>query len=163
MNETKEAFTEMFGFSGYSKSKKLSFDEPFDFEGFAESSAKLSNDQINNLIQATAKKIGECVHPLETNSITLYTKEGESRQVYRCAFTFMRVSGGFPSGFGVQSDVMVREDGSAVCVGISTQPMRSQTAETVQPYILSTASDYEEFEFISKKNMPTIDALKAVS
>lgn len=162
-SDGKEKFVEMFGFSGHSNPSPVVIDQPFDLAGYTEKGAKLSHNDMDRLIQATMDKIGECVFPLETNSVAMYTKDGENDAIYRCAFTFMKISGGFPVGFGVQTDIKMGENGVARVMGISTQPMRKQTSENVTPYTLSNAAEFEEFEFISKKNIPTIDALKALS
>lgn len=148
-----EKFVEMFGFSGHSPAKGLNINRPYEGAGSSPSdkAVALNNTQMNTIIQAVMKDIGTCVYPLETNRVR---EIGDS--VYRCNFTFMANDGGFPIGVGVQSDIMLK-DGTANVMGITTQPLK--TNGDIQPFNQSVGSEFQEFEMILKKNVPSADAL----
>ena len=147
-----EKFVEMFGFSGHSPAKGVRLDRPYKGSGsLRDDPITVTRDQINMIIQAVMKEMDTCVYPLETNRVR---EIGDS--VYRCNFTFMANDGGFPIGVGVQSDVMLK-DGKANVMGITTQPLK--TNGDIQPFNQSVGSEFQEFEMILKKNVPSADAL----
>ena len=97
----------------------------------------------------------ECIYPLETNSIKKFVKDGDQGEpsvAYKCMFTFMTTKG-FVYGFGVQADIV---DGQLL--GVQTQQM--STNGEIKPYTDEVASDFTEFEMITKKNIPTLEKLK---
>ena len=148
-----EKFVEMFGFSGHSPAKGLNINRPYEGTETSPSDkvVALNNTQMNTIIQAVMKDIGTCVYPLETNRV----REIDD-SVYRCNFTFMANDGGFPIGVGVQSDVMFK-DGKANVMGITTQPLK--TSDEIQPFNQSVGTDFQDFEMILNKNIPSADAL----
>jgi hypothetical protein len=107
-----------------------------------------------NLVRGYFK---ECVYPLETNSIKKYVKSNadgvDSSVAYKCAFTFMTTRG-FVYGFGVQADIV---DGKLA--GVQTQQM--STNGDIKPYTDEIAKEFTEFDMIVKKNIPTLEQLKA--
>ena len=157
MMTNKESFVEVMGFAGYKKPTHIEADKKFDYEGYTEQVAAVTATELQtmiNLVQGYFKD--DCVYPLETNSIKKFIKsngENESSVAYKCAFTFMTTKG-FVYGFGVQADIV---DGQLL--GIQTQQLGGNGE--IKPYTDEIASDFTEFEMITKKNLPTLEKLKA--
>ena len=157
MMTNREPFVEVMGFAGYKKPTRVSADERFDYTGYNEEITTVTATELQSMINLVQGYFKECVYPLETNSIKKYVKssgEGSKPSVaYKCAFTFMTTRG-FVYGFGVQADIV---DGKLV--GVQTQQM--STNGEIKPYTDEIASDFTEFEMITKKNIPTLEKLKA--
>ena len=157
MMTNREPFVEVMGFAGYKKPSRISADERFDYTGYTEQVAAVTATELQTMINLVQGYFRECVYPLETNSIKKYVKSnadgGDSSVAYKCAFTFMTTKG-FVYGFGVQADIV---DGKLV--GVQTQQMA--TNGDIKPYTDEIASDFTEFEMITKKNIPTLEQLKA--
>lgn len=157
MMTNREPFVEVMGFAGYKKPSRISADERFDYTGYTEQVAAVTATEIQTMINLVQGYFRECVYPLETNSIKKYVKSNadgvDSSVAYKCAFTFMTTRG-FVYGFGVQADIV---DGKLV--GVQTQQM--STNGDIKPYTDEIASDFKEFEMITKKNIPTLEQLKA--
>lgn len=159
LSSDREKFVEKRGFAGYDKPTDVrKQDAAFDYSGYTEDVARLTSDEMNDIIRVTQEGISTCAYPIETNSIKKYTKTEDGSVVYKCAFTFMAIRG-FPFGFGVNSDVMLTP--APKLMGIRTQPMTKDTVATVVPYQEEVAQDFTEFEMITKKNVPTLAQLKA--
>ena len=156
MMSNREPFVEVMGFAGYKKPKRISADERFAYTGYTEQVAAVTATELQSMIKLVKGYFRECVYPLETNSIKKYVKSNadgvDSSVAYRCAFTFMTTSG-FVYGFGVQADVV---DGKLL--GVQTQQMTDNG--DIKPYTDEIASDFTEFEMITKKNIPTLEQLK---
>ncbi|MDB4588411.1 hypothetical protein N9095_00365 [bacterium] len=154
---SRESFVEVMGFAGHSKPSRISADTRFDYTGYTEAVAAVTATEIQEMINLVQGHFKECVYPLETNSVKKFVKSNtdgvDSSVAYKCSFTFMTTKG-FVYGFGVQADIV---DGKLE--GVQTQ----QTAANgnIKPYTEDIASDFTEFEMITKKNMPTLDQLKA--
>lgn len=160
MMTNKESFVEVMGFAGYKKPSHIKADKKFDYEGYTEQVAAVTATELQNMINLVQGYFkDECVYPLETNSIKKYVKNtsgsaAEPESVaYKCAFTFMTTKG-FVYGFGVQADVV---DGQLL--GVQTQQLGGNGE--IKPYTDDIASDFTEFEMITKKNLPTLEKLKA--
>lgn len=157
MMTNREPFVEVMGFAGYKKPSRVSADERFDYTGYTEQVAAVTATELQTMINLVQGYFKECVYPLETNSIKKYVKSNadgvDSSVAYKCAFTFMTTRG-FVYGFGVQADIV---DGKLV--GVQTQQM--STNGDIKPYTDEIASDFTEFEMITKKNVPTLEQLKA--
>ena len=157
MMTNKESFVEVMGFAGYKKPTHIEADKKFDYEGYTEQVAAVTATELQTMINLVQGYFKECVYPLETNSIKKYVKSNadgvDSSVAYKCAFTFMTTKG-FVYGFGVQADIV---DGKLV--GVQTQQM--STNGEIKPYTDEIASDFTEFEMITKKNIPTLEQLKA--
>jgi hypothetical protein len=158
MMTNKESFVEVMGFAGYKKPSHIEADKKFDYEGYTEQVAAVTATELQtmiNLVQGYFKD--ECVYPLETNIIKKFVKSNadgvDSSVAYKCAFTFMTTKG-FVYGFGVQADIV---DGQLL--GIQTQQLGGNGE--IKPYTDEIASDFTEFEMITKKNLPTLEKLKA--
>ena len=151
MMTNREPFVEVMGFAGYKKPSRISADERFDYTGYTEQVAAVTATELQTMINLVQGYFKECVYPLETNSIKKYVTDGSV--AYKCAFTFMTTKG-FVYGFGVQADVV---DGKLV--GVQTQQMTDNG--DIKPYTDEIASDFTEFEMITKKNIPTLEQLKA--
>ena len=147
-----EKFVEMFGFSGHSPARGVRFDRPYKGSGsLRDEPITVTRDQINMIIQAVMKEMDTCMYPLETNNIKLIDDS-----VYRTNFTFMASDAGFPIGVGIQADVMLKDNVASV-VGMSTQPMK--ISGNIEVFNQSIGAEFQEFEMISKSNLPTLDAL----
>lgn len=157
MMTNREPFVEVMGFAGYKKPSRISADERFDYTGYTEQVAAVTATELQSMVNLVQGYFKECVYPLETNSIKKYVKSNadgvDSSVAYKCAFTFMTTRG-FVYGFGVQADIV---DGKLV--GVQTQQM--STNGDIKPYTDEIASDFTEFEMITKKNVPTLEQLKA--
>lgn len=157
MMTNREPFVEVMGFAGYKKPSRISADERFDYTGYTEQVAAVTATELQSMINLVQGYFKECVYPLETNSIKKYVKSNadgvDSSVAYKCAFTFMTTRG-FVYGFGVQADIV---DGKLV--GVQTQQM--STNGDIKPYTDEIASDFTHFEMITKKNVPTLEQLKA--
>jgi hypothetical protein len=157
MMTNRESFVEVMGFAGYKKPSRISADERFDYTGYTEQIAAVTATELHSMFNLVQGYFKECVYPLETNSIKKYVKssgEGSEPSVaYKCAFTFMTTKG-FVYGFGVHADIV---DGKLV--GVQTQQMTDNGV--IKPYTDEIASDFTEFEMITKKNIPTLEQLKA--
>lgn len=157
MMTNREPFVEVMGFAGYKKPSRISADERFDYTGYTEQVAAVTATELQSMVNLVQGYFKECVYPLETNSIKKYVKSNadgvDSSVAYKCAFTFMTTRG-FVYGFGVQADIV---DGKLV--GVQTQQM--STNGDIKPYTDEIASDFTQFEMITKKNVPTLEQLKA--
>tara|TARA_R110002073_G_scaffold59781_9_gene150304 strand:+ start:3274 stop:3801 length:528 start_codon:yes stop_codon:yes gene_type:complete len=152
----REPFVEVMGFAGYKPPSRITADKKFDYNGYTEEVAVVTATEINEMINLVKDYFKECLYPLETNSIKKFTKSNadgvDSSVAYRCSFTFMTTRG-FVYGLSVQADIV---DGKLV--GVQTQQMTADGA--IKPYSDDIASDFTEFEMITKKNMPTLEQLK---
>lgn len=157
MMSNRESFVEVMGFAGYNKPERIHADKRFDYTGYTEEVAVVTATELQHIINLVQGYFKECVYPLETNSVKKYIKSNtdgvDSSVAYKCAFTFMTTKG-FVYGFGVQADIV---DGELR--GIQTQQL--STNDEIKPYTDEIASDFTEFEMITKKNMPTLEKLKA--
>ena len=152
MMTSREPFVEVMGFAGYKKPSRIEATKRFDYTGYTEETAAVTASEIQRMIQLVQGYFkGECVYPLETNSIKKFVKD--SSVAYKCAFTFMTTRG-FVYGFGVQADIV---DGKLL--GIHTQQLDGNGE--IKPYTDEIASDFVDFDLITKKNMPTLEKLKA--
>lgn len=153
----REPFVEVMGFAGYKRPSRVSADERFDYTGYTERVASVTATELQSMINLVRGYFKECVYPLETNSIKKYVKSNadgvDSSVAYKCAFTFMTTSG-FVYGFGVQADIV---DGKLA--GVQTQQM--STNGDIKPYTDEIAKEFTEFDMIAKKNIPTLEQLKA--
>ena len=148
---SRESFVEVMGFAGHSKPSRISADTRFDYTGYTEEVTAVTATEIQEMINLVQGHFKECVYPLETNSVKKFVKD--SSVAYKCSFTFMTTKG-FVYGFGVQADIV---DGKLE--GVQTQ--QTNANGDIKPYTEDIASDFTEFEMITKKNMPTLDQLKA--
>lgn len=153
----REPFVEVMGFAGYKRPSRISADERFDYTGYTERVASVTATELQSMISLVQGYFKECVYPLETNSIKKYVKSNadgvDSSVAYKCAFTFMTTRG-FVYGFGVQADIV---DGKLA--GVQTQQM--STNGDIKPYTDEIAKEFTDFDMIAKKNIPTLEQLKA--
>tara|TARA_R110002072_G_scaffold13429_4_gene56451 strand:+ start:2816 stop:3337 length:522 start_codon:yes stop_codon:yes gene_type:complete len=150
----REPFVEVMGFAGYKKPERISADKKFDSTGYTEQLAAVTATEIRDIIQLVQGYFKECTYPIETNNVKKFVKTNgaDSSVAYKCAFTFMTTKG-FVYGFGVQADIV---DGQLL--GVQTQQL--STNGNIKPYTAEVASDFTEFEMITKKNIPTLEQLK---
>lgn len=152
-----EKFVEAFGFSGHSAPNPPVFNKEFDASGYKEEAVTVTRNQMQKIIQSVMKEMKLCdAYPLETNYVHLLQKGGVD-PIYRCHFTFMAKDGGFPVGIGVQSDVIMNDNGARV-VGLTTQPAKGPGGIT--PFDPTVGAEYTGFEMISKNNIPNMNALE---
>jgi hypothetical protein len=155
LSDKKENFIEAFGFSGHSAPNPPKFDKQYDTAGYTEEDTVVERDQVHGIIQSVMAEMDICgAYPLETNQIRKMTKAG-SDPIYRCSFTFMITDGGFPVGIGVQSDVTHTNE----VLSLRTQPI--QASDINSSDVKMSGGEYADFELISEKSAPTMDALKA--
>jgi hypothetical protein len=157
MMTKKEPFVEVMGFAGYKKPSRIEAAKRFDYSGYTEEVAAVTATELQEMINLVKGYFKECVYPLETNSIKKFVKSNadgaDSSVAYQCSFTFMTTRG-FVYGLGVQADIV---DGKLM--GVQTQQMGMDS--NIKPYTDEIASDFTEFEMITKKNMPSLEQLKA--
>lgn len=133
---SKENFTEIFGFSGYSKpildvniNDKI---DTIDYSQFEEKKALISNDLLQELVFTVQRHLKMPSYAIETSSIKkLVDKTDSSKIIYRCRFMFMYTKG-FPFGFGVSADIMMTP--KPTIIAITTQPQSEQTYSPVEPF-----------------------------
>tara|TARA_R110001592_G_scaffold249763_1_gene512271 strand:- start:20472 stop:20999 length:528 start_codon:yes stop_codon:yes gene_type:complete len=157
MMTSREPFVEVMGFAGYKKPSRIEADNKFDYLGYTEQVAAVTATELQNMINLVQGYFkDDCVYPLETNSIKKFVKsngENEPSVAYKCAFTFMTTKG-FVYGFGVQADIV-----NGQLLGVRTQQLGGNSE--IKPYTDEIANDFTEFEMITKKNLPTLEKLKA--
>lgn len=143
---------ELFGFSGHKRTPPLR-SEAAEIPEVTQDDrvTDASPDLIQSLVRATMNHYkGECLYPIETNSIHKIPGGGKDR--YRCSFTFVRQDTGFPTGVVVQSVV---EHPSGKVLGATTQVATRSELESQDLGNLERFDKYEE-------NLPTLDALKEI-
>ena len=134
---SKEKFTEIFGFSGYSKpilnvSINEKLNSSIDVSNYEEKAALIDNDTLQTLLFTVQSKLKLPSYAVETNSIKKFVdKTDPSKIIYRCRFMFVYTKG-FPFGFGVSADIMMSP--KPTIVAMTTQPQSEQTYSPVEPF-----------------------------
>jgi hypothetical protein len=134
---SKEKFTEIFGFSGYSKpilnvSINEKLNSSIDISNYEEKAALIGNDLLQELLFTVQRHLKMPTYAVETNSIKKFVdKTDPSKIIYRCRFMFIYTKG-FPFGFGVSADILMTP--KPTIVAITTQPQSDQTYSPVEPF-----------------------------
>lgn len=134
---SKEKFTEIFGFSGYSKpilnvSINETLNNSIDVSNYEEKAALIDNDLLQELLFTVQRHLKMPTYAVETNSIKKFVdKTDPSKIIYRCRFMFIYTKG-FPFGFGVSADILMTP--KPTIVAITTQPQSDQTYSPVEPF-----------------------------
>jgi hypothetical protein len=157
-------FTEMFGFSGFSKPvDTIMLNEPeADLTDYVElgEDIELSNDLMQKMVLATnreiSKKTGLCTYIIETTAIKKFTNVKTAQEIYRCMFMAVKHSG-FALGFAVTSDIRM-DDGTATVLSVRSQPINVDSP--VDPSIYQTNVEGKEFEDYSLVRQSEIYMIK---
>lgn len=134
---SKEKFTEIFGFSGYSKpilnvSINEKLNSSIDVSNYEEKAALIDNDLLQELLFTVQRHLKMPTYAVETNTIRKFVdKTDPSKIIYRCRFMFIYTKG-FPFGFGVSADILMTP--KPTIVAITTQPQSDQTYSPVEPF-----------------------------
>lgn len=134
---SKEKFTEIFGFSGYSKpilnvSINEKLNSSIDVSNYEEKAALIGNDLLQELLFTVQRHLKMPTYAVETNTIRKFVdKTDPSKIIYRCRFMFIYTKG-FPFGFGVSADILMTP--KPTIVAITTQPQSDQTYSPVEPF-----------------------------
>lgn len=133
----REKFTEIFGFSGYSKpilnvSINEKLNSSIDVSNYEEKAALIDNDLLQELLFTVQRHLKMPTYAVETNTIRKFVdKTDPSKIIYRCRFMFIYTKG-FPFGFGVSADIMMSP--KPTIVAMTTQPQSEQTYSPVEPF-----------------------------
>lgn len=137
LTTSKEKFTEIFGFSGYSKpilnvSINEKLNSSIDVSNYEEKAALIDNDLLQELLFTVQRHLKMPTYAVETNTIRKFVdKTDPSKIIYRCRFMFIYTKG-FPFGFGVSADILMTP--KPTIVAITTQPQSDQTYSPVEPF-----------------------------
>ena len=106
LTTNREPFTEIFGFSGYSKptgSVRLDDARP-DLTGFRQAEANVNNDMMQDFVlqanREISKRTGLCTYIIETTAMKKYINDENDKEIYECMFMVVKNSG-FAYGFSV--------------------------------------------------------------
>lgn len=159
----REPFTEIFGFSGYTKvSDPIRFDDPRpDLSSYKAAEASVTNDTMQKFVLRTneeiQKRTGLCTYIIETTSLKRYVKEDSD--MYECVFMAVKNSG-FAFGFSVAALFELSGD-DAKLVSLRSQPFGSEAPSNVTPFVQSRGGqDFVKYELVKKAAVPGIGELE---
>jgi len=154
----REPFTEMFGFSGYTKpTGSLRFDDKKpNLIGYRQAEANVDNNmmqefvlQANNEIK---KRTGLCTYIIETTSVKKYQTIG--KDMYECMFMTVKNSG-FAFGFSVVASYEVT-NGTIKLVSLRSQPLDVNTVSDVAPFVEgSSGQEFVNYDIVKEKAVPS--------
>ena len=154
----REPFTEMFGFSGYTKvSDPIRFNDPRpDLSAYQRAEASVNNDTMQKFVLQTneeiQKRTGLCTYIIETTSLARYKKEDSD--LYECVFMAVKNSG-FAFGFSVAALFELSGDDIKL-VSLRSQPFSSDTPSDVTPFVESRGGqDFVKYELVKEAAVPT--------
>ncbi len=155
----REPFTEIFGFSGYTKPVdyiRLNDPRP-NLTGYKEVEASVNHDMMDIFtIQANneiSKRIGTPTYIIETAKIKKYN--GQENDIYECAFMVMK-KGGFSYGFSIVASFEVKGDTTKL-TSLRSQPIDSEELNDVKAFTDgSPGQEFIKFELVKEVATPTI-------
>jgi hypothetical protein len=154
----RESFTEIFGFSGYSKPVdyiRLNDPRP-DLKGYTEVEVSVNHDMIETfVIQANdeiSKRIGTPTYIIETTKIMKHT--GKEDDIYDCVFMVMKKNG-FSYGFSVVASFTVKGD-AVKLISLRSQPLESKQPSDIRAFTDgSPGKEFLDFNIVEKFAVPT--------
>lgn len=160
----REPFTEVFGFSGYTKpTGSVRFDDPKpNLIGYVQAEAKVSHDMIEKFVTLANKEIetrsGLCTYIIETPAVKKYTNGLNT--IYDCVFMAVKNSG-FAYGFSVTASFEVKGDNVRL-ISLRSQPLAVQTPQDVDPFVKGkSAMEFVDYDLVKEKSMPTQSEFEA--
>jgi len=160
----REPFTEIFGFSGYTKptgSVKLDDARP-DLTGYTQAEANVDNTMMQDFVlqanQEISKRTGLCTYIIETTAVKRYVG-GEGKEIYECMFMVVKNSG-FAYGFSVVASFEV-VGGEVKLLSLRSQPLDVQTVADVTPFVDGQAGqEFVKYDLVKEKAVPTVGELE---
>jgi len=163
LTTNREPFTEIFGFSGYTKptgSIKLDDTRP-NLTGYTQAEASVDNTMMQEFVlqanKEISKRTGICTYIIETISVKKYV--GEEKEIYECVFMTVKNSG-FAFGFSVVASFEV-VNGEIKLVSLRSQPLDVQTASDVTPFVEGqSGQEFVKYDLVKEKAVPTMGELE---
>jgi hypothetical protein len=160
----REPFTEIFGFSGYTKptgSIRLDDAKP-NLSGYTQAEADISNDMMEEFVlqanQEIAKRTGLCTYIIETTAVKKYVSVND-KALYECMFMTVK-NNGFAFGFSVVASYEV-VNGQVKLVSLRSQPLDVQTVSDVSPFVESRGGqDFVKYDLVKEAAVPTQSELE---
>ena len=164
LTTNREPFTEVFGFSGYTKptgSVKLDDARP-DLTGYTQAEANVDNTMMQDFVlqanQEISKRTGLCTYIIETTAVKRYVG-GEGKEIYECMFMVVKNSG-FAYGFSVVALFEV-VNGEVKLLSLRSQPLDVQTVSDVTPFVDGQAGqEFVKYDLVKEKAVPTVGELE---
>lgn len=162
---TRESFTEMFGFSGYSKPTadiKLNDPRP-DLSKYTKVETSVDNDLMEDLvIQANkeiSKRTGVCTYIIETTAVHQY--KGEEKDIYECMFMVIK-KGGFSFGFSVVASYEVINN-KPTLISLRSQPIGVDGPGNVSAFTDDgSGKEFVDYKLVKESAVPTKAELDSV-
>tara|TARA_Y100000389_G_scaffold132358_1_gene129788 strand:- start:1488 stop:2048 length:561 start_codon:yes stop_codon:yes gene_type:complete len=159
----REPFTEIFGFSGYTKPTgrvRLDDTKP-DLAGYSQAEANIDNDMMQEFVLQTnkeiAKRTGLCTYIIETVGVKKYVKE--DKEAYETIFMTVK-NNGFSFGFTVAAYFEV-VNGIVKLLSLRTQPLEVESASQIAPFVDSVSGkEFVNYELVKEKTIPTLGELE---
>lgn len=155
----REPFTEVFGFSGYTKpSEGIFISDPIEnLSTYTPVEAKIDHDTMEKLILATNKaisdKAGVCNYIIETTSLKKFV--GKGNDVYRVMFMAVK-NHGFAYGFAVTVDAMIDKSGNVIIKSLRTQPIDADIPNDIKAFTNDEAGqEFIEYKLVKDAAVPT--------
>jgi hypothetical protein len=163
----REPFTEIFGFSGYTKhvNNIVLNDERPNLSGYVQAEADVDNDLMQEFVLQANKEIFKrtniCTYIVETTSIKKYVNSENGKHIYECMFMVVKDSG-FAYGFSVSATYKF-ENGKVELTSIRSQPLDVQTVSDVTPFIESVSGkDFVDYNLVKEAAVPNISELETL-
>jgi len=154
----REPFTEVFGFSGYTKpSEGIFISEPIEnISAYTPVEAKVDHDTMEKLILAANKaisdKAGVCNYIIETTSLKKFT-DGKN-DLYRVMFMAVK-NHGFAYGFAVTVDATV-QNGNVIIKSLRTQPIDADIPNDIKAFTDGEAGqEFVEYKLVKDAAIPS--------
>jgi len=163
LTTNREPFTEIFGFSGYTKptgSVKLNDARP-DLTGYTQAEANVNNNMMQDFVlqanREISKRTGLCTYIIETTAIKRYVKS--DKEIYECMFMVVKNSG-FAFGFSVVGSFEV-VNGEVKLLSLRSQPLDVQTVSNVTPFVEGqSGQEFVKYDLVKEKAVPTMGELE---
>jgi len=165
LTTNREPFTEVFGFSGYTKptgSVKLDDVRP-DLTGYTQAEANVDNTMMQDFVlqanQEISKRTGLCTYIIETTAVKRYINNENDKEIYECMFMVVKNSG-FAYGFSVVASFEV-VGGEVKLLSLRSQPLDVQTVADVTPFVDGQAGqEFVKYDLVKEKAVPTVGELE---
>jgi hypothetical protein len=159
----REPFTEIFGFSGYTKptgSIRLDDAKP-NLSGYTQAEADIDNDMMEEFVlqanQEIAKRTGLCTYIIETTAVKKFVNN--DKVIYEVMFMTVK-NNGFAFGFSVVASYEV-VNGQVKLVSLRSQPLDVQTVSDVTPFVESRGGqDFVKYDLVKEAAVPTQSELE---
>ncbi len=165
LTTTREEFTEVFGFSGYTKPVepiKLNDPRP-DLSKYKKVEVSVDNDMMEELVLQANKEISKrtniCTYIIETTSVHQY--KGEDKDIYECMFMAIK-KGGFSFGFSIVASYEV-VNGKIRIISLRSQPLGREVPGDVSAFTDgSPGKEFLDYQIVKEGGIPTKTELISV-